>query len=291
VKLRTALDPARSVFWLHDYTSLCEGFNLLRNDIAFCHAPPASSMACRICVYGAGRAHHLARMQRLFEACEFDVLSPSAATLDLWSSRTQLPYASASVHPHSQLVSVSVEEPPATGDAEGQRVRIGFVGFSASGKGWPIFSSLVDEFHADPRYRFIHFAARGVSSIPECEFVITESTPDDRDATARLLHEHRIDFLAMLSPWPETFSFVAHEAIAAGCSLLCFRDSGNVATLVRRTGLGEVFDDAAALWAFFAGDEAVAIARRARARPHRFQLIHSGTTATVKRFFQGTAVT
>ena len=291
VKLRTALDPARSVFWLHDYTSLCEGFNLLRDDLAFCNAPPASSMACRICVYGAGRARHLDRMQRLFEGCDFDVLSPSASTLDLWSSRTQLPYASASVHPHSQLVSVAVEEPQIARDAEEQRVRIGFVGFSASGKGWPIFSSLVDEFHCDPRYHFVHFAARGVSSIPECEFVITESTPDDRDAATRLLHEHRIDFLAMLSPWPETFSFVAHEAIAAGCRLLCFRDSGNVAAMVHSTGLGEVFDDTAALRAFFAGNEAVTAARHARAHPHRYQLIHSGTTATVTRFFQGKAAT
>ena len=291
VTLRTALDPARSVFWLHDYTSLCEGFNLLRDDLAFCNAPPASSMACRICVYGAGRARHLDRMQRLFEGCDFDVLSPSASTLDLWSSRTQLPYASASVHPHSQLVSVAVEEPPTTLDTEDQRVRIAFVGFSASAKGWPIFSSLVDEFHSDPRYRFIHFAARGVSSTPECEFVITESMPDDRDATTRLLHEHRIDFLAMLSPGPETFSFVAHEAIAAGCRLLCFRDSGNVAALVRRTGLGKVFDDTIALRSFFAGNKAVTATRHARAHPHHFQLIHSGTTATVTRFFQGKAAT
>jgi hypothetical protein len=291
VNLRTALDPARSVFWLHDYTSLCEGFNLLRDDLAFCNAPPASSMACRICVYGASRARHLDRMQRLFEGCDFNVLSPSASTLDLWSSRTQLPYASAAVHPHSQLVNVAIEEPPASGDAEEQRVRIGFVGFSAASKGWPVFSSLVDDFHSDPRYRFIHFAARGVSSNPECELVITESTPDDRDATTRLLHEHRIDFLAMMSPWPETFSFVAYEAIAAGCRLLCFSDSGNVAALVRRTGLGTVFADTAALRSFLADDEAVAVAREARAHPHRFRLIHSGTTATVKHFFQENAAT
>ena len=95
----------------------------------------------------------------------------------------------------------------------------------------------------------------------------------------------------MLSPWPETFSFVAHEAIAAGCRLLCFSDSGNVAALVRRTRLGEVLDDTTALRAFFAGNEAVTAARHARALPHHYQLIHSGTTATVTRFFQGKAAT
>jgi hypothetical protein len=95
----------------------------------------------------------------------------------------------------------------------------------------------------------------------------------------------------MLSLGPETFSFVAHEATAAGCRLLCFSESGNVAALVRRTGLGTVFDDTAALHLFFAGDEAVAFAREARAHPHRFHLIHSGTTATVKQFFQENAAT
>jgi hypothetical protein len=289
LNLRTALAPSRSVFWLHDYTSLCEGFNLLRNDLTFCNAPPPDSMACRICVYGGNRAHHLERMERLFERCDFDVLSPSVSTLDLWSSRTALPFASAAVHPHSNLARETVDEATTAqqlADAELRPIRIGFVGYPSPGKGWPIFSALFDEFHTDPRYHFVHLAARDVATIPECEFVVTESTPDDRDATTRLLHEHRIDFLAMLSPWPETFSFVAHEAIAAGCLLLCFRDSGNVAALVRRTGLGEVFDDAAALRAFFAGSEAVAVASHARARPHRFQLIHSCTTATVKRFFQ-----
>ena len=289
LNLRTALAPSRSVFWLHDYASLCEGFNLLRNDLAFCNAPPPSSMACRICVYGANRARHLERMERLFERCDFDVLSPSVSTLDLWSSRTALPFASASVHPHSNLACETVDEVPTAqhhADAELRPIRIGFVGYPSPGKGWPIFSALFDEFHTDPRYHFVHLAARDVATIPECEFVVTESTPDDRDATTRVLHEHTIDFLAMLSPCPETFSFVAHEAIAAGCRLLCFRDSGNVAAMVRSTGLGEVFDDTAAMRAFFAGSEAVAVAREARAHPHRFRLIHSGTTATVKQFFQ-----
>jgi hypothetical protein len=100
------------VFWLHDYTSLCDSFNLLRNDLTFCNAPPPSSMACRICVYGANRARHLERMERLFERCDFDVLSPSVSTLDLWSNRTTLPFASAAVHPHSTLAYETVDEAP-----------------------------------------------------------------------------------------------------------------------------------------------------------------------------------
>ncbi len=299
LSLRAALGQARAVLWLHDYTSLCEGFNLLRNDLAFCNAPPPDSKACRICIYGATRMEHLGRIRKLFEGCNYDVLAPSEFTLDFWRSRMQLPHASAASHPHWLLESTApeVSAPAANAGKPGPArrkskapepaIRVGFVGFPSSGKGWEIFSALVDEYHADPRYRFVHFAARNVSSMPECEFVVTETTPDDRDATARLLHEHRIDFLAMLSPWPETFSFVAHEAVAAGCRLLCLKDSGNVAAMARRTGLGTVFDDSAALMAFFKGEEAMAAAREARAHPQRFRTINAGTTATVKRFFKG----
>jgi hypothetical protein len=299
--LHAAFGQARTVLWLHDYTTLCEGFNLLRNDLAFCNAPPPNSKACRVCIYGPTRMQHLERMRKLFEACNFEVLSPSEFTLDLWSSRTQLPHASAAAHPHWLLESLTPEDSarptraaittqvsPASRKRKAPEpaIRIGFVGFPSSGKGWQIFSALVDEHHADPRYQFVHFAARNVSSMPECEFVVTETTPEDRDATARLLHEHRIDFVAMLSPWPETFSFVAHEAVAAGCRLLCLKDSGNVAAMVRRTGLGIVFDDGAALVHFFKGEQAMAAAREARAHPQRFRTINAGTTATVTQFFE-----
>ena len=293
IELCKVLSPAHSVFWLHDYTSICEGFNLLRNDLAFCHAPTTDSKVCRICVYGESRSHHLDRMNRLFEACKFDVLAPSAFTLDLWRSRSDLPVVSSAAHPHwllDPIVSPELSFDQQAVDSESP-VRIGFVGFTSASKGWEVFSSLVDEFHSDARYKFVHFGARSVASLPECEFVVTETTPDDRDATTRLLNEHKIDFLAMLSPWPETFSFVAHEGVAAGCYLLCLKDSGNVAAMVRKTGCGSVFEDAAALQNFFLCDDAVNAALKRRAHPHRFSIIDSGTTATVDKFYNGMALT
>jgi hypothetical protein len=46
----------------------------------------------------------------------------------------------------------------------------------------------------------------------------------------------------ILSPWPETFSFVLFEALAAGCQILCLADSGNVARVVKERKVGKVFD-------------------------------------------------
>lgn len=280
--LHSAIAPSRSVFWLHDYASLCEGFNLLRNDLDFCNVPAQASMTCRVCVYGEFRQEHLARMQRLFSHCNFDVLSPSAFTLSLWLSRTTLPVRSASVHPHWKLLrKPDGHRKPALGP-----VKIAFVGFSSPAKGWEIFSKLVDEFADDDRYRFYHFVARGVPTLPECEHVVTEITPDDRLATIRLLQKHNIDFLAMLSPWPETFSFVAHEGMAAGCRLLCLKDSGNVVAAVEAYKLGHVFADATALQEFLAGPEAVQAMEEARADRQYFRIKNAGTTATAVRLLK-----
>src|SRR5262249_18918775 len=100
LEFRSAFMPARSFYWIHDYSSLCEGFNLLRNDVTFCWAPPPLTMACRVCVYGSSRSAHRAEMTKLFQQCNFDVLAPSQTALDLWLRVGELPYSNVHAHPH-----------------------------------------------------------------------------------------------------------------------------------------------------------------------------------------------
>ena len=273
-KLHSAVSPERSVYWLHDYSSLCEGYNLLRNDLEFCHAPESNSLVCRVCVYGANRERHLLGMRRLFDHCHFDVIAPSEIALDVWRKRSTLPFNSAAVHPHWAL---RPKRARSNRGAKEIRTRIGFVGFPFPSKGWQLFVDLVDKFGKDERFSFYHFGTKPVLGSLETKFVETAVTCDDRFAAMHLLAKHRIDYLAILSPWPETFSFVAHEGIASGCALLCLRDSGNVAALVDRTDQGVVFDDMESLCDFLEGP---ALALRADKRKRCFQILEVGTTAT-----------
>jgi hypothetical protein len=273
-KLHSAVSPERSVYWLHDYSSLCEGYNLLRNDLEFCHAPESNSLVCRVCVYGTNRERHLLGMRRLFDHCHFDVIAPSEIALDVWRKRSDLPFNSAAVHPHWAL---RPKRTRSNRRAKEDRIRIGFVGFPFPSKGWQLFVDLVDRFGKDERFSFYHFGTKPVLGSPEAKFVETAVTCDDRFAAMHLLAKHRIDYLAILSPWPETFSFVAHEGIASGCALLCLRDSGNVAALVDRTDQGVVFDDMKSLCDFL---ETPAFSLRAERRKRCFQILEVGTTAT-----------
>ncbi|MCX6973421.1 MAG: hypothetical protein NTZ94_03805 [Verrucomicrobia bacterium] len=275
--LYDALTPSRSVYWLHDYSSICEGYNLLRNDIALCGAPPPNSMSCRVCVYGDGRAAHQQWVDVLFRHCNFEVASPSVFTMEFWKSHSTLPYNSISMHPHSQL-----HEDASGGRRQrglGHPVRLAFVGFPTASKGWPIFSALADRLEHDQRYSVYHFAASHSPTTSAAKFVAAEVTTKSRHAMVDLLREHQIDFVLVGSVWPETFSYVTYEAIAAGCAVLCFEDSGNVRSLVESTCRGQVFPNIDALFSFFRSDDAIDYLNHFR--PANYRIINNGTTATL----------
>jgi glycosyltransferase involved in cell wall biosynthesis len=281
IKLSAALRPGRRLYWLHDYSSICEGYNLLRNDAQFCGAPPPDSLACRVCVYGKTRNAHLEKMQSLFEACNFDVVSPSSAALNIWLKSSDLPRNSATVHPHWRLAAGKTRN-AAPSSLSGEKVSIAFVGYSSANKGWLLFSEIVQKLGSDRRYQFFHFAASGTSSLPHVKFVKTEVTKKDRSATQRLLAANRIDYVLVLSPWPETFSFVAHETIAAGARIICLADSGNVADVVRKLNCGQIFECADTLVEFLASGAAESLTAVSSDRKPSYRIDQSGTSATIE---------
>jgi glycosyltransferase involved in cell wall biosynthesis len=153
------------------------------------------------------------------------------------------------------------------------------LGFPAAHKGWPIFKELFRRFGGDSRYKFYHFAARDTATLPGINFVTTEVTAKQRDAAGRLLAKHGIDIFLLLSNWPETFSFVAHEAISAGARVVCLADSGNVAELIKRLHCGEVFETVDGIINYF---ESMPVGEHLSApdRP-RYTIKNIGTSATI----------
>jgi hypothetical protein len=283
--LAAKMRPSVACFWLHDYATICEGYNLLRNDLEFCHAPPQSSTACRVCVYGASRADYLEQVRSLFEAVPFDVLAPSRAALEVWRRTSQLPHRATRVHPHAVFQAAPADAAPAGSADQGvlrEPARIAFVGYPLAHKGWPLFVDLFAAAHALGPYTFYHFCADG-SRMPMTGMISVAAGADlhDRSGMITAVAEHGIELVLVLSPWPETFSYVAHEAFAAGADVVTLAVSGNVADAVRAHERGVVLRDTASLLRFFTEMDAAryVIAQRAAGlRPGR--LVITGTTAT-----------
>lgn len=264
-------------YWLHDYASLCAGFNLLRNGVEDCGAPPPESGACGICVFGEARGAQLAAHDLLFRRLSLTVVSPTAETLEFWRARTSLPIAGALVHPHARLV----ERAPAPVPPAARPLRVAFLGHAVAHKGWPIFRDLALNHEHDPRYRFLHLGAEPRPGMP-FEFRQVKVTADRPRAMMEALEAVEADVVLFWPLWRETFSFAAHEAVAAGCALITGPDSGAVADLVKAHDCGWVLPDEAALADVFARGEAAKLARAAR-KPMLYDLPLGGMTVDLIR--------
>ena len=258
-------------YWVHDYSSVCTGYTLLRNDVEFCGGPAPTSTACAICVYGDLRVAQMKAHEVLFEELDLTVLAPSEAALDVWKASASA-VAPAIVHEH-----LKVDYAPAkTETAKKTRpLRVAYVGQPVAHKGWPVFKELTLRFGDDARYEFFH-VGKGPQGIPGT-FREVAVGADDLDKMVRTLRDLEIDVAIIWSLWPETFCIAAVEALRAGATVVTFKDSGNVAAIVRKTGFGAVLDSEDELNALFETGEVVDLA--ARARPERLTAEFSDMTA------------
>lgn len=247
-------------YWVHDYSSVCAGYTLLRNDVEFCGGPPPSSTACSICVYGALRMVQMKAHQLLFNEFNLAVLAPSESALDIWKASASV-VAPAVVHEHLRLKEFA--RPNQTGlRSPPQTLRVAYIGQPVTHKGWPVFRELTLRFGDDRRYQFYH-VGKGPQGIPG-RFVEVAVGADDLDKMVRTLRELKIDVAVIWSLWPETFCIAAVEALRAGAAILTFKDSGNVAAIVQKTGLGSVLDSEADLIALFESGEVLKLATKTR---------------------------
>jgi FkbM family methyltransferase len=253
-EIAVLIDPKNRVVWVHDFFTLCPNYLLLRNDIAFCGAPPLTSPACGICVYGDDRREHLKRLNRFFQQTMPRMIAPSQPTAELWKRAVCHPYSDLAVVALCHLNLNIVLPPP---EVAHRPLRVAFGGWPAFQKGWMVFADLASRHRDDQRYSFFHFGvAHGPRAINVSD-VEVRVTPENRNAMIDALRRERIDVVIIWSIWPETFSFTAHEALAAGAFVVTARGAGNVGRVIAANNpqQGLVLDDEAALFdQFTTGD-------------------------------------
>ena len=242
------LVPRRALFWIHDFFALCPNHTLLRNDVTYCGAPAPDSGACGICAFGEERVSHLQRIRELFRNVPFTVVSPSTFAAEFACRRADF-IVSPIVAPHCV---VEDEDEGAACEDHDPAIRVAFLGHPLPHKGWETFVRIVEEGHRDQRYEYHHIGSgapwhRGIT------FTRVSVIADGPAATLEALRRQHIDAAFLFSIWPETFSFAAHEALAAGALIITSAAAGNVACLARERGGIVLADEAAAINAFIDG--------------------------------------
>ena len=257
--VEAALAAQRRLYFLDDFSSLCVSPRLLRNDVAFCGAPPVASQGCALCVYGEARRALLEGLERLFARCRFTVVAPTQSALALWRDAAALPYEAAVVAAPAHLEGApapETEAPAGEIGVEWRPVRVAFLGPPTLDQGWPTFARILEACGDLVAYAFHHFAvAENLRPSRNLLGVAADGPLSD------LLIAHRIDLVVMANEGCDAFSSPALEALAAGCDLITLAHSGYPAALVESERRGRVFaaeDDAIA---FFTEGKAIVYAR------------------------------
>lgn len=248
-------------FWVHDFAAICAGHNLLRDDVEFCGAPAADSAACNLCIYGARRSIQVADHQLLFSELDLVVAAPAEITLDTWMRASAFPAIDHVVHPHCTFESSRMITVNNLGD---RPLRVAYLGFPHTHKGWPVFRDLALRHARDSRYHFFHLGKFEEIGLP-VHFVNVEVGAENPRAMLDAVAEHEIDVAIIWSLCPETFSFVGHEAIAGGAYVIAPRSSGNLGRLVDVSGKGVTLEDESDLFALFKSGDAYLFSRQVRA--------------------------
>jgi hypothetical protein len=256
--------------WVHDFFTLCPSFNLLRNDVKFCGAPPPGSAACEICVFGADRQDHLPRIRAFFDATRPIVLFPSAGARDLWLRQGGYSHIDTSVVPLAQLFMATNDHPVTTPAASDDRapLRVAHLGSSIRQKGWHVFEALAVKHAKDRRYQFYHLGIDGFLS-RRYRYVPVRVTPKQRDAMVAAVVRHRIDVVIAWSIWPETFCFTVHEALAGGAFVVARQGAGNIWAAIQTNAPAQgcgVADDADLFELFESGEIRTLVGQATRLR-------------------------
>jgi hypothetical protein len=257
-RLLATVENAEKFYWLHDYYSVCESYNLLRNDRAFCNAPPLNSNSCSICKYGPTRAAHMAAFNDFFVRWNMRFLVPSQRGADVWLRAYPEFKDRLQVSPIYRLE--PTEEKNNRLEPQQRKIRIAFPGISYEFKGWSHWRKLVDVLQFNSDYELIHLGQKVGEAYdiiyPE-RYRNIRSNPANPHALPQALEEEQIDIVFYCPIWPETFSLIAYEANGAGCYTLTTEESGNVAAYIKQSEAGKVFPSVDTLIAYLLNPEAV----------------------------------
>jgi glycosyltransferase involved in cell wall biosynthesis len=239
-ELKTILDyiDVPLYFYLHDFHSICGGKNLIRQDGEYC-GYGLNNLECNPkCTYYEQSIFNRAILSGLIERYgnRLQFIAPSDNTRNIYR-RT--------FSEHQDLF-ISIPHQKPSGEYKKETIshplKIAFIGKQVHLKGWDDFKEIVQRFGASPDYEF-YYLGTGTDQLANVKATVVSVREQGPDAMLNTLRKLKIDVVLLLSRCPETYSYTYFEAYAAGCYVITYKCSGNMADMVKKNGNGIIYDN------------------------------------------------
>jgi glycosyltransferase involved in cell wall biosynthesis len=213
------------IYWIHDYSSICKNFLLLRNNYENCGAPPLNSLACSVCGYSDGRSDYVGEYEKFFKTYlhKIKFVAPSLHAKKVFNNYYNEKKFEVNVREHFIVEGKSYSRTKIID--ESNPLKIGYVGSTQPHKGFGIFLQLIASM------KDVNFYVFSSQNIQSSHFTYVHCSTQSLISTSDLLEGLDIDILILPSRWEETFCIVAYEALKAGCTVYVMNGSGNLEEL------------------------------------------------------------
>lgn len=241
--------------FLHDYSTICPQFSLLRNNQEYCGPQPPSAEKCVGCYSWTPGYHD--KMRALFDSIKsrLRIVAPSRAAREVWLGSFPDFKDQVDVIPHL-VIKDSEAQRDAPPIADGN-MRFGFIGAPYQHKGWEAFLRLVDHSRrADWPYQFYHLglprqAVAGIQNIP------VSVVRDGPEGMIRAIQSINLHIAFLWSLCPETYSYTLQECLQTQAMLVTHLNSGNIAETIAALKIGKVLADESELWKYLGDPQQV----------------------------------
>lgn len=229
-------------YYLHDYYTICPKSGLIRENGTFCGNGFPSDKKCKDCAYYPEARKLIEQIQDVISTYEDRItfIAPSNSVKEIWLNDYPQYSVKVKVINHQNLVGEYIGNSNLISNDE--PLRIGFVGYQKSFKGWEQFKQASEKAnHLQLKERFYQFG-RGndrLSYVEQIDVDFKKSMTAMTDA----LRDKGIHVAIIWSMVPETYSFTYYESTVSNCFIITNNFSGNVCDQVRVKRNGIVVDD------------------------------------------------
>ncbi len=229
----------KTIYYVHDYSCICESYNLMYNDKKFCNAPYNEFEICKTCCHYLEMKKRVEFHKNLFKQKNVQVITPSNYTQDIITT----------VFNNINVITIPHQEYSICNNKKqiNHVVKIGYIGYKSYVKGWDIFKSIVSKY--SDRYEFYCFGLSD-EKLENVTYVDVSFQTEGQEAMVNKMNDYKIDIALLWSIWPETYSYTYYESYKAGALVITNAISGNIAAQVAQNKNGVIFNTDNELYEF-----------------------------------------
>lgn len=230
------LNDAPIFYFLHDFQSICDNRNFIDGDGQFCGYGITGWGCANDCKYHKASIRNKGFFQNIMAAAGSRIccVAPSENTKAIFIKTFPKYKEQFMVLEHQKIVGTKkIESSPK------HILRVAFIGAQNVIKGWDDYKKVLDKIRKPDIELF--YLGTGTDIPSRVKSVRVSVREQGNSAMQDALQANKIDVVLLLSCWPETYSYTFFESLSAGCYIITYRSSGNIADQVTRRGCGKVF--------------------------------------------------